>query len=366
MHEFSGSLSLSLRSIAHSSTAKAAPTASLIFLARFPEPATAYDRSGLTNFNPVELTSPNPVGKSGIYLLRTRRQHVPTSPISGVGLGGLVPLAASTVLSRLVPHTESTALGGIEPLAESTVLGGIVPRTEHAALGGLPLTSTAFHDFRTHESRIRIDGLAASRGRFVARVSAPFATTERCTGRGSVSPAAVTVFALGFAIPIDGGTGCADVLAAATPIAQPTPLSRSSTQETALAATTGPTVFVSALLGTSVPPSLTTSRQTATATPRCKLWTRARRDPSIIFQTTYKQAASPTAVAGSARRRDPFSCRFAGPHGATTVRSRPRRAYMGTPLLRLTPSTGVTPPAHARSDALSDAAELRFAGFVSR
>ena len=28
------------------------------------------------------------------------------------------------------------------------------------------------------------------------------------------------------------------------------------------------------------------------------------------------------------RRRDPWSCRLAGPHGATTVRPRPRRAYM--------------------------------------
>ena len=94
-----------------------------------------------------------------------------------------------------MPHTESTALGGLEPLAESTVLGGLVPRTEHAALGGLPLTSTAFHDFRTHEPRIRIDGLSASPGRFVARVSASVATTEGCTGRGSISPAADTVFA---------------------------------------------------------------------------------------------------------------------------------------------------------------------------
>ena len=136
MHEPSGSLS----SIAHSSTAKAAPTASPIFLARFPEPATEYDRSGLTNFNPVGLPSPNPVGESGIYLLRTRGLRPPSSPIPGVVLGGLAPLAESTVLGGLVLHTESTAFGGLEPLAESTVLGGLVPRTEHAALGGLPVS----------------------------------------------------------------------------------------------------------------------------------------------------------------------------------------------------------------------------------
>ena len=244
MHESSGSLSSSPLSIAHSSTAKAAPTVSPIFPARFPEPATEYDRSGLTNFNPVGLTNPNHVEDSGIYLLRTRGLRAPSSPIPGVGLGGLAPLAESTVLGGLVPHTESTAMGGLEPLVESTVLGGLVPRTEHAALGGLPLTSTEFHDFRTHEPRIRIDGLSASPGRFVARVFAPVATTEGCTGHGSISPAAGTVFASAFAIPIEGGTGSAEVLAAATPIAQPTYLSRSSTQETTPAATIGSTVSV--------------------------------------------------------------------------------------------------------------------------
>ena len=136
----------------------------------------------------------------------------------------------------------------------------VAPRNEHAALGGLPLTSTAFHDFRTNEPRIRTDGLSAPPGRFVACVSASVATTEDCTGRGSISPAADTVFASVSAIPIEGGTGCAEALAAATPIAQPTPLSRSSTQEADFAATIGSTVSVSALLGTPAPPSSTTRR----------------------------------------------------------------------------------------------------------
>ena len=209
MHECSGSLSSSPRSIAHSSTAKAAPTASPIVLARFPEPAAEYDRSGLTSFNPVGLTSLNPVGDSGIYLLRTGGLRAPSSPILGVGLNGLMPRTESTVLGRFVPRTERTALGGLVPLAESTVLGA--PHSEHAALGGLPFTSTAFHDFRTHEPRTRIDGLSAPPGRFVARVFASVATTEGCTGRGSISPAADTVFALVSAIPIEGGTGSAEV-----------------------------------------------------------------------------------------------------------------------------------------------------------
>ena len=266
MHESSGSLSPSPRSIAHSSTAKAAPTASPIFLSRFPEPATEYDRSGLTNFNQVGSTSPNPVGYSSIYLLRTRGLRAPSSPIPGVGLGGLAPLVESTVLGGLVSHTESTALDGLEPLAESTVSGGLVPRTKHAALGGLPLTSTAFHEFCTHEPRIRIYGLSASPGKFFARVSASVATTEGCTGRGSISLAADTVFASGFAIPIEGGTGSAEALAAATPIAQPTYLSRSSTQQTAPTATTGSTVSVFAFLGTPAPPPSMARRRTATAT----------------------------------------------------------------------------------------------------
>ena len=91
-----------------------------------------------------------------------------------------------------------------------------------------------------------------------------------------------------------------------------------------------------------------------------------RRVPSAIFQRRYNPAASPTAAAGSALRRDSCSCRLAGPHGATTVRPRPRRAYMGTSLLRLTPSPGDTPTAHTRSDALGDAAELPFADSVAR
>ena len=62
-----------------------------IFLARLPEPATEYDYKGLISFNPVALTGPHAVGDSGIYLLRTGELRAPSSPIPGVGLGGLVP-----------------------------------------------------------------------------------------------------------------------------------------------------------------------------------------------------------------------------------------------------------------------------------
>ena len=99
---------------------------------------------------------------------------------------------------------------------------------------------------------------------------------------------------------------------------------------------------------------------------RCRLWIRVRLGPSAILQTRYNPAANPTAAAGSTRRRNNCSCRLAGEHGATIVRPRPRRAYMGTPLLRLTPSPGDTPTAHTRSDTLGDAADLRFADSVAR
>ena len=58
---------------------------------------------------------------------------------------------------------------------------------------------------------------------------------------------------------------------------------------------------------------------------RLGLW--ARRGLSIICQACYHPAASLTAAAGSAHRRDPCSYRLTGPDGANTVRLRPRRAY---------------------------------------
>ena len=258
-----------------------------LLLARLPEPATEYDHSGLTNFNPVGLTSPKPVGDSGIYLLRTAGLRAPSSPIPGVGLGGLVPRTESTALGRIVLRTERTALGGLVPLAESTVLGELVPRTEHAALGGISLTSTAFHDCRTHEPRLRIDSLSAPQGRFVARVSASIATTESCTGRGSISTAAETVFAFGFCHVHRGRHGLRR-RPGCTPIAQPTPLSRSSTQETDPPRPLGrlcPSLPCLALQPLRRRRRADEHRQRPVLHRRCRLWIRARRGPSAISQT---------------------------------------------------------------------------------
>ena len=70
------------------------------FLSRLPEPATEHNHSGLTSLNPVE--------DGGIYVIRACGLNTPSTPIPGVGLGGLMP------------------------------------RTESAVLGGLPLTSADF------------------------------------------------------------------------------------------------------------------------------------------------------------------------------------------------------------------------------
>ena len=126
----SDSMSWSLRSIAHSSAATAAPTASLTSLDRLPEPATEYNYcSVLTSFNPVGLIRPHPVGYSGIYLVRAGELRAPFSSIPGVGLGGLVPRSKSTALGGFVPRTERTVFSEFVPLDESTVLGGLLPRT---------------------------------------------------------------------------------------------------------------------------------------------------------------------------------------------------------------------------------------------
>ena len=63
------------------------------FLSRLPEPATEHDGSGSTSLTLVD--------DGGIDLTMACGLRTPSSPIPGVGLGGLVP------------RTESTALGGL-------------------------------------------------------------------------------------------------------------------------------------------------------------------------------------------------------------------------------------------------------------
>ena len=118
------------------------PTALPNFLARLPESATKYDHSGLTSFNPVVLTSSNPVGDNGIYLLRAGGLRALSSLIPGVGLVGLVPRTESTSLGKLAPRTESTSLSGLVPLAKSLSWVGSCP--------GLTMLSWVFFSALPH------------------------------------------------------------------------------------------------------------------------------------------------------------------------------------------------------------------------
>lgn len=63
------------------------------FLSRLPEPAAEHDRIGSTSLTPVR--------DGGIFLVQMFGLRFPSSPIAGVGLGGLVP------------RTNSTAFGGL-------------------------------------------------------------------------------------------------------------------------------------------------------------------------------------------------------------------------------------------------------------
>ena len=155
--ESRGVSSSSPRPTTHSSTAKEANgNGNADFLSRLPEPGTEHDRSGSTSLNPVE--------ESGKYLLRACRLNTPSSPIPGVGLGGLVP------------------------------------STESAVLGGIPFTSADFCVFHTQGPRMRIEGLSSSRS-FVARVSGSVATDDCRHGRGRAFSAADNDLASVLAVP---------------------------------------------------------------------------------------------------------------------------------------------------------------------
>ena len=150
VHKSSGGSSPSPCSITHSYTAQAATTATPVTCLACQSLSlsmTAVDRQASTSFE-----------NSGIYLIRACGLRTPSSPIPGVGLGGLVP------------RTESISLGRL------------VPRNESAGLGGLTLTSADFYGVCTHRPRIRIDGISAYPERFIARGYGSVASTEGCTG----------------------------------------------------------------------------------------------------------------------------------------------------------------------------------------
>ena len=140
------------------------------FLSRLPEPATEHDRNGSTSLTPLE--------GGGVYLIRACGLYTPSSPIPGVGLGGLIP------------------------------------RTENNALGRLPLTLADFCNFRTHGPRVRLDGLPTPSRRFVTRVSASTATVDSSPGLEGASRAANYDFASVFAVPTVVSKNSAEIPAA--------------------------------------------------------------------------------------------------------------------------------------------------------
>ena len=110
------------------------------FLFRLPEPTTEHDGTGS-----ISLIS---VKDDSIFHIRACGRRDSASPISGVGLGGMVP------------------------------------RPENVVLGGLHFASSDFCNFRVHGPPMRIDDLSTPSERFVARVSAAVTTVDRRPGRG--------------------------------------------------------------------------------------------------------------------------------------------------------------------------------------
>ena len=181
------------------------------FLSRLPAPATEHDRTGSSSLISVE--------DGGIFLIRACELRTRASPIPGVGLSGLVP------------HPKS------------------------AVLGGLPFAPSDFRDFRIHGSSMRIDYLSAPSGRLVARVTATVTTDDYRPGRGEFFPAAVTAFASVFAVPPGGGTGSAEVPAAATSVAQHAPPTSSTSQGADSAEITDPAASAPLPQGDPAPPT---------------------------------------------------------------------------------------------------------------
>ena len=108
-------------------------------LLSLPEPATEHDSTGISS-----LTS---VDDGRIFLVRACGLRTGSSPISGVGLSGLVTHPKSVVL------------------------------------GGLPFVSSDIRDFCAHGQYIIIDNPSAPSGRFIARVSAAVTIDDCRPGR---------------------------------------------------------------------------------------------------------------------------------------------------------------------------------------
>ena len=194
---------------------------------------------------------------------------------------------------------------------------------------------------------------------------------------GGGSRAADHHFASVLAVPTVASEESAKAPAATTSVAQPTP-SRSSVQGTDPVNPTGPTAPVSTSPGAPAPQTMTPfSDRISTRTRKRSATATGKAPPAVDYGFGPGGALRPSSrrVATPPRARRP---RPAPPAAATPTLADPlartvplpsdhdHAEPMGTLLLRLTPSPGDTPTALTRSDALDDAAELRFADSVAR
>ena len=255
-------------------------------------------------------------------------------------------------------------------------MGGLVPRTDSAVLGGLPFPSADYCDFRTHGPHMRIDDLSAPSGRFVARVSASVATVDRCPGRGRALPAADNDSLRSSPYPPRSARAPQKPLLPRRPLPSRL-LQRSPTQGTDSVETTGPTASYPAPPGSPMPPTvMPSSDRISTRTRRRTTRAASATLPAVDYGFGPDGAPRPFARRANTPLRVPRP-RPAPPTAAAPAPAassvptvpipsdRDRAEPVGTPLLRLTPPFGDTPPAPGKLDALGHADNLQFADSVA-
>lgn len=85
---------------------------------------------------------------------------------------------------------------------------------------GFVFASSGYSRLTRNRPRTRIVDFSSPSTNFVDHVPVPVTTIDRRAGRGAISPAAGTAFALVFAVPSEGGSGSAEAPAVATAVAQ--------------------------------------------------------------------------------------------------------------------------------------------------
>ena len=218
--------------------------------------------------------------------------------------------------------------------------------------------------FRAHRACISLDDLPTHSRRFAARISASVATADSSPGRALASLTADNDFASVLALPTAVREGSAEAPATTTSVAELTPL-RSPVQGTDSVEPADPTAFVSTSLASPTPQMMTQFSDHISTLMRRRSATAAGKAPPAVDygfrpggppRPSFRRPIAPPRLLLLLNRR---SAR------ATFVRPRPRRACVNSSFTP-TPSPGEMPSALTRSDALGDAADLRFADSVAR